>query len=79
MVSIQKRNINLEKCTNLFNVYDVFTVLDLTLVDLPGLTKFPCGDQPENIEKLVNSKNLNPESLKVVINCCSFFIHRLKT
>jgi dynamin GTPase len=28
-------------------------VLDLTLVDLPGLTKVHVGDQPENIEKLI--------------------------
>ena len=28
-------------------------VLDLTLVDLPGLTKNPVGDQPDNIESQV--------------------------
>ena len=28
-------------------------VLDLTLVDLPGLTKVPVGDQPLEIETLV--------------------------
>ena len=31
----------------------IFSVLDLTLVDLPGLTKVPVGDQPEDIEKQV--------------------------
>ena len=29
-------------------------VLDLTLVDLPGMTKIPVGNQPENIEQQVN-------------------------
>ncbi|KAH8104289.1 dynamin protein dnm1 [Phellopilus nigrolimitatus] len=29
------------------------TVLDLTLVDLPGLTKVPVGDQPSDIEKQI--------------------------
>ncbi|VVT56781.1 uncharacterized protein SAPINGB_P005268 [Magnusiomyces paraingens] len=28
-------------------------VLTLTLVDLPGLTKVPVGDQPQNIERLI--------------------------
>ncbi len=28
-------------------------VLTLTLVDLPGLTKVPVGDQPKNIESLI--------------------------
>lgn len=28
----------------------VFAVLDLTLVDLPGITKVPVGDQPADIE-----------------------------
>ena len=30
-------------------------VLDLTLVDLPGLTKVPTGDQPEDIEHQIRS------------------------
>ncbi|CAH8564279.1 unnamed protein product [Dicrocoelium dendriticum] len=29
-------------------------VLNLTLVDLPGITKVPVGDQPEDIESLIN-------------------------
>ncbi|CAL8078331.1 unnamed protein product [Calicophoron daubneyi] len=29
-------------------------VLNLTLVDLPGMTKVPVGDQPEDIESLIN-------------------------
>lgn len=28
----------------------LFTVLNLTLVDLPGMTKVPVGDQPADIE-----------------------------
>ena len=34
-------------------IYCLFLVLDLTLVDLPGLTKVPVGDQPLEIETLV--------------------------
>lgn len=30
-------------------------VVDLTVVDLPGLTKVPVGDQPDDIEKLVRA------------------------
>ena len=30
-------------------------VLNLTLVDLPGLTKIPIGDQPTDIEKQIRS------------------------
>ena len=33
-------------------------VLDLTLVDLPGLTKVPVDDQPEDIEQQVGSNGL---------------------
>lgn len=34
--------------------FDVFhAVLDLTVVDLPGMTKIPVGNQPKNIERLV--------------------------
>lgn len=29
------------------------SVVDLTLVDLPGMTKVPCGDQPQDIEKKI--------------------------
>ena len=28
---------------------------DLTLIDLPGITRNPVGDQPENIEELIKS------------------------
>ena len=30
-------------------------VLNLTLVDLPGLTKIPIGDQPTDIEKQIRT------------------------
>ena len=29
------------------------SVVNLTLVDLPGMTKIPQGDQPDNIEKMI--------------------------
>ena len=33
-------------------------VIDLTLVDLPGITKIPTGDQPHDIEAKINDLNL---------------------
>lgn len=32
-----------------------FLVLNLTLIDLPGLTKVPIGDQPVDIEQQIKS------------------------
>lgn len=32
-----------------------FPVLNLTLVDLPGMTKVPVGDQPPDIEIMIRS------------------------
>ncbi|XP_055335961.1 dynamin-1-like protein [Paramacrobiotus metropolitanus] len=47
------------------------TVVDLTLVDLPGLTKNPVGDQPHNIEeqitKLIMAYIKNPNSLILAV------------
>lgn len=43
--AISNESINLK----IFSPY----VLNLTLVDLPGITKVPTGDQPENVEELV--------------------------
>ena len=37
----------------IFSLY--FLVLNLTLVDLPGMTKVPVGDQPADIEMLIRS------------------------
>eukprot|EP00005_Dracoamoeba_jomungandri_P005912 CAMPEP_0174262004 /NCGR_PEP_ID=MMETSP0439-20130205/12712_1 /TAXON_ID=0 /ORGANISM="Stereomyxa ramosa, Strain Chinc5" /LENGTH=751 /DNA_ID=CAMNT_0015346633 /DNA_START=23 /DNA_END=2278 /DNA_ORIENTATION=- len=34
-------------------------VLNLTLVDLPGITKVPVGDQPQNIETLIRKMIMN--------------------
>ena len=33
----------------------VFSVLNLTLIDLPGLTKVPVGDQPADIETQIRN------------------------
>lgn len=47
------------------------SVLNLTLVDLPGLTKLPVGDQPDDISKqiedLVKSYIENPNSLILAV------------
>lgn len=45
--SISNKSINLK----IFSPY----VLNLTLVDLPGITKVPTGDQPEDVEEQVRS------------------------
>ena len=37
----------------LFVNYFPFAVLNLTLIDLPGLTKVPVGDQPADIEQQI--------------------------
>nr|CAG4649969.1 EOG090X01UE [Sida crystallina] len=46
-------------------------VVNLTLVDLPGITKVPVGDQPEDIEKqiheLISSFISNPNSLILAV------------
>lgn len=46
-------------------------VVDLTLVDLPGITKVPVGDQPYDIEhqisKLINDYIQNPNSLILAV------------
>ena len=45
-------------------------VLSLTLVDLPGMTKIPVGDQPEDIElqirSLIHQYISNPNSIILV-------------
>ncbi|XP_065201826.1 dynamin-1-like protein [Planococcus citri] len=47
------------------------TVLNLTLVDLPGLTKVPVGDQPEDIESQIKSLLIkyisNPNSIILAV------------
>ncbi|XP_028968136.1 dynamin-1-like protein isoform X2 [Galendromus occidentalis] len=46
-------------------------VVNLTLVDLPGLTKVPVGDQPENIEnqikELIFKYTVNPNSIILAV------------
>jgi len=46
-------------------------VVNLTLVDLPGITKVPVGDQPEDIEdkihELIYSFISNPNSLILAV------------
>ncbi|CAN8063078.1 unnamed protein product [Agarophyton chilense] len=46
-----------KKLTPTAMIMKVFSteVVDLTLIDLPGLTKVPVGDQPQDIEKLVRA------------------------
>ncbi|XP_033116387.1 dynamin-1-like protein [Anneissia japonica] len=50
-------------------------VLNLTLVDLPGLTKVPVGDQPEDIEQQVRSIILkyisNPNSIILAVTAAN--------
>ncbi len=47
-------------------------VLDLTLVDLPGVTKIAVGDQPADIEaqvrEMINSYIRNPHSIIVAVS-----------
>ena len=60
---ISKEPINLKIYSN--------QVLNLTLVDLPGMTKMPVGDQPEDIaqqiEELVLHYANNPNSLILAV------------
>lgn len=39
----------------MFSFFFFFLVLNLTLIDLPGLTKVPVGDQPLDIEQQIRS------------------------
>ena len=46
------------------------TVPDLTLVDLPGITRNPVGDQPDNIEQITkNLVRLYCDSEDTIILC----------
>lgn len=53
-------------------------VLDLTLVDLPGLTKVPVGGQPKDIEKmvrqLVKEYIKNPKSIILAVSAANIDI-----
>ena len=52
-----------------------YRVLDITLVDLPGITKVPVGDQPRNIEEMVREMILkyirNPNSIILAITAAN--------
>lgn len=36
-------------------VYRIFSVLNLTLIDLPGMTRVAIGDQPQDIEMQIRA------------------------
>ncbi len=50
-------------------------VLTLTLVDLPGVTKVPIGDQPEDIEQQIRDMCLkyiaNPNSIILAVTAAN--------
>ena len=46
---------DLGRCINIFHYYFLITVLNLTLIDLPGMTRVPVGDQPADIELQIRS------------------------
>ena len=50
-------------------------VLSLTLVDLPGLTKVPVGEQPEDIEtqikSLIGHYIVNPNSIILAVSAAN--------
>ena len=48
----------------------LITVTDLTLVDLPGMTKVPVGDQDPNIEAQVHCKFFDVNHIAFL--CCLF-------
>ncbi len=43
------------KCDQFFLhwIFSYYAVLNLTLIDLPGITKVPVGDQPADIEQQI--------------------------
>lgn len=53
-------------------------VVNLTLIDLPGITKIPVGDQPSDIEKIIKSMIKvyidNPNSLILAISPANYDI-----
>ena len=49
-----KSNKNIKDKPIILNVYSQ-TCPDLTLVDLPGITRVPVGDQPDNIEEITKN------------------------
>ena len=55
--------------------FQQFKVLSLTLVDLPGMTKVPVGDQPEDIEQqirsLIHKYINNPNSIILAVSAAN--------
>jgi dynamin 1-like protein len=50
------------------------TVVDLTLVDLPGMTKVPTGDQQHNIEQMIaelNMRYITPKNAIIMAVCAA--------
>lgn len=50
------------------------SVVDLTLVDLPGITKIPTGDQPHDIEAKINELTMayiKPRSAIIMAVCAA--------
>jgi dynamin 1-like protein len=50
------------------------TVVDLTLVDLPGITKIPTGDQPQDIEARITDmalKFITPKASIIMAVCAA--------
>ena len=50
------------------------TVVDLTLVDLPGMTKVPTGDQQHNIEQVIaelNMRFITPKNAIIMAVCAA--------
>jgi replication fork clamp-binding protein CrfC len=44
---------------SILKLYYMFSVLNLTLVDLPGMTRVPIGDQPKDIEHQIRNMVLD--------------------
>lgn len=65
------KNANISKESIFLKIYSP-NVLDITLVDLPGLTKVPVGDQPADIEFQIKDMILsfitNPNSIILAIS-----------
>lgn len=56
MVSIKKqKKIKRNNYCHLIMFVNFYIVLNLTLIDLPGLTKVPIGDQPADIESQIKA------------------------
>lgn len=77
MVRIAGENKGISKDPVIIKIYSPY-VLDLTLVDLPGLTKVPVGGQPQDIDKIVREMVLsfiqNPNSIILAVSAANIDI-----